>query len=136
MLELPERYRKLLTPPGVATLSVLARDGTIQSTLVWADFDGEFIKLNVSRGSPKERNIQREGKATVLAVDPLDESFYVSLRCELHKVSADGAIEHLNVLTKHNMGVSRWYGDVEPLDPAAESLRVIVYLRPVRVYHT
>lgn len=136
MHQLPERYRNLLSPPGIATISVLARDGTIQSTLVWTDFDGELLKFNMVCDSPKARNIQREGRATVLATDSLDENFYVSLRCELHEASHEGAIEHLNRLTLQNMGKSRWYGDVEPFNAAEEARRVVVYLRPVRVYYT
>ena len=40
------------------------------------------------------------------------------------------------MLTQRNMGVPKWYGEVEPSDPAVEARRTIVYLRPVRVYHT
>ncbi len=136
MINIPERYRALLAPSGVVTLSVLGIDRSIQSTLVWTDFDGECVKLNMLRDSPKEQNIRREGKATVLAIDKENEDFYVSVRCKLQEISAEGAVEHLNMLTQRNMGVSKWYGEVEPIDPEAESRRVIVFLRPIRVYHT
>ena len=133
---IPDSFVTLLQSAGVATLSFLASDGSIQSNLVWPDFDGEFVKLNMLRGSPKEKNISRSGRATVLVYDPADSDTYITLRCELHKVTRDSAIEHLNLLTSRNMGLETWYGEVEPFDSELESRRVIVYLRPVRVYHT
>ena len=136
LISIPDRYQTLLFPPGIVTLSVLSSDGSIQSSLVWSDFDESLVKINMLRDSPKERNIRRECKATVLAIDKESEDFYISLRCQLHKISSEGAIEHLNMLTQRNMGVPKWYGEVEPSDPAAEAGRTIVYLRPVRVYHT
>jgi hypothetical protein len=52
MSEIPDFYKKLLVSPGAATLSVISKDGSIQSTLVWFDYDGEFIKLNMTQGAP------------------------------------------------------------------------------------
>lgn len=134
--QIPAFFAMLLKAPGVATLSMLARDGSIQSNLVWPDYDDEFIKINTLEGSPKEINIRREGKATVLAYDPSDSDVYITLRCELHKITREGAIDHLNLLTRRNMNIDTWYGGVEPKDSELEGRRVIVYLRPVRVYHT
>ncbi len=135
-LEIPSFYKRLLVSPGVATLSVLSRDGSIQSILVWPDFDGEFIKLNMTEGSPGVRNIQREKKATLLVCSSSNENLYISIRCELHKVTKDGALEHVDHITQRNMNVSRWFGDVEPEDSADKEKTIIVYFRPVRVYHT
>jgi len=136
MIEIPQFYCELLSSAGAATLSVLSKDGSIQSTMVWPDYDGEFIKLNMVSGSPKQVSIKRDGKATLLASHSGNENLYISLRCELHEITPDGAIEHLNTLTQRNMGVTQWYGDVEPIDCESKNKRVLVYLRPVRIYHT
>ncbi|MFT5133314.1 MAG: hypothetical protein ACI9SC_001784 [Gammaproteobacteria bacterium] len=136
MLEIPEFYKKLLNSPGIATLSVLGRDGSIQSTLVWPDFDGEFIKINMTEGSPKERNIQREKKATILVSHASNENLYISIRCEFHKVTKEGAIEHIDMMTRRNMNALKWFGDVEPEDSKSKERTVIVYLKPVRVFYS
>ncbi len=133
---IPKFYVQLLSSAGSATLSVLSKDGSIQSTLVWPDYDGEFIKLNMMDESPKARNIQREGKATILMSHGSNETLYISVRCELHEISKTGAIDHLDSITQRNMGVEKWYGDVFPSNRQEEESRVIVYLKPVRVYHT
>ena len=136
MLEIPEFYRDLLSSAGAATLGVLSKEDSIQSTMVWPDYDGQFIKLNIVSGSPKEASIKRNGKATILACDSSNENHYLSVRCELHNITYDGAIEHLNTITQRNMGVAQWYGGVEPSDCESKNKRVLVYLKPVRIYHT
>ena len=134
-IEIPSLYKQLLCTPGVATLSTLGKDGTIQSTLVWPDYDGEFVKLNMLVGSPKELGIRRGKLATLLRSNPNDENQYISLRCELHKTTAAGAIEHLDEITRRNKNVPAWYGHIEPADSPSKLRRVVVYLRPVRVYY-
>lgn len=133
---IPEFYAQLLCAAGSATLSVLSKDGSIQSTLVWPDYDGEFIKLNVMEGSPKLNGIKRERKATVLMTHGGNETLYIAVRCELHDIVSEGAVEHLNMLTQRNMGVQRWYGDVVAENELEEKRTRIVYLKPVRIYHT
>ena len=134
-INIPPFYEQLLCAPGVATLSALGKDGSIQSTLVWPDYDGEFVKLNMLVGSPKELSIRRGKIATLLRANPNDENQYISLRCELHKITAAGAIEHLDAITRRNKDVPAWYGHIEADDSPSKRRRVVVYLRPVRVYH-
>ncbi|MFV8819804.1 pyridoxamine 5'-phosphate oxidase family protein [Haliea sp. E17] len=135
-MEIPPFFAELLRSPGVATLSMLSSDGSIQSTLVWPDYDGEFIRINTLAGSPKEKNIRREGRATILLYDPQDSDVYITLRCELDRITRDSAIDHLDMLTRRNMNVDKWYGVVEPENAELEARRVVIYLRPVRLYHT
>ena len=135
-MNIPEFYQQIITSPGSATLSVLSKDGSIQSTLVWPDYDGKFLKLNMLSGSPKEASIRREGRATILVSHRTNENLYISIRCELESIESEGALAHLDKITQRNMGVRSWYGEVEPADSESMSRRVIVYLKPVRIYHT
>ena len=59
MSEIPDFYKKLLVSPGAATLSVVSKDGSIQSSLLWPDYDGEFIKLNMTQGAANQKSIER-----------------------------------------------------------------------------
>ena len=135
-VKIPGFFSRLLIGPGAATLSVLGKDGSIQSTLVWPDFDGELLKLNMLSGSAKAQSLNREHRATMLMASPSNENMYISLRCEVEKITGEGAIEHLNMLTERNLGLPRWYGHVEPEDCPSRHRRVIAYLKPVRLYHT
>lgn len=134
--EIPAFYEKLLVSPGVSTLSVLSKDGSIQSTLVWADYDGECIKLNMLVDSPKEVSLRERKLATILKSDPDDENQYISLRCVLQAVEPSGAIEHLDEITRRNTNNPSWYGHIEPEDSPTRQRRVVVYLKPIRVYYT
>lgn len=78
----------------------------------------------------------REGRATLLVAHRTNENMYISVRCELHEITAVGAIEHLDMLTQRNMGLAQWYGRVEAEGSESQHRRVLVFLRPVRVYHT
>lgn len=135
-MKIPEFYSDLLSSAGPTTLSVIAKDGHIQSSLVWSDFDGEFVKINLLIGSPKEKNIRREGKASILVMHRTNENIYISLRCELVQITQEGAIEHLNEITQRNVNVNEWYGGMEPLDSPSKGMRAIVYLRPIHAYYT
>jgi hypothetical protein len=135
-MDIPTFYQQLLSAPGVATLSVLSVDGSIQSTLVWNDFDGQFIKISMNAGTPKERSLRREKTATVLRSHPSNENLYISLRCELHEIREHGAIEYLDMMTQRNMNLATWYGNVEPEEKREKDKNVLVYLKPVRIYHT
>lgn len=59
-------------------------------------------------------------KATLLVVHPGNDNLYISLRCELAAISRDGALEHLDLLTRRNMNARHWYGDVEAKDSPAK----------------
>ena len=135
-MKIPEFYSNLLSSAGPATLSVLAKDGHVQSSLVWPDFDGEFVKINLLMGSPKEKNIRREEKASILVMHRTNENIYISLRCELVRIIQNGAIEHLNKITQRNVNIGEWYGGMEPVDSPSKEKRAIAYLRPVHAYYT
>ena len=63
-----------------------------------------------------------------------NENLYISIRCELHKVTKQGALEHVDMLTQRNMNALHWFGDVVSDDDSAKERTVIVYLKPLRVY--
>ena len=135
-MEIPEYFANLLQSPGPATLSVIAKDGHIQSSVVCPDFDCDCVKINLLLGSPKEKNIRKQGKASILVMHRTNENIYISLRCELIKITQDAAIEHLNKITQRNMNVNEWYGDVEQADAKDKARCAAAYLRPIHAYYT
>ena len=136
MAEIPEEYRELLSNTGPSVLSVLCKDGSVQSTLAWTDYENELISICVPKTSIKYKRLIDSGKATVLKYDPDDERRYISIRCSLAKVESQGAIDFLNKLTQRHYGKEKWYGEVEPDDEEKKLNEVIVYLKPEKVYFT
>lgn len=136
MLEIPEEYRELLSKAGTSVLSFLCKDGSVQSTLAWSDFEHGLISICVPKTSIKYRRLVENGKATVLKYDPRDERKYISIRCSLVRVESEGAIDFLNKLTQRHYGKEKWYGEVEPDSQEKKLNEVIVYLKPEKVYFT
>ncbi|MGK0441407.1 MAG: hypothetical protein ACJA0N_001205 [Pseudohongiellaceae bacterium] len=131
-----EQYRKLLIDKGPTVLSVFSKDGAVKSSLVWSDIEGGLISINMMAAAPKLKRIVRSKKATVLKVDPQNEDNYISIRCSLVGVESDGAIEHLDKMTKRHYGKDKWYGDMVPDVDVDKKTEVIVYLKPERIYYT
>jgi len=134
--DIPETHRDLLMGPGIAILSTLGADQTIQSSLVWFDYRDGVFTINVVESSPKARNLARHPKATLLIMDNRNADRYLSVRCDVIRFQKERAIEHLDKLTKRNMDQNCWYGGAVEDDPAEAADRVIVCLKPERIYCT
>jgi hypothetical protein len=102
--------------------------------LVWFDWQSDHIRINVVDGSAKAKNLRRHPKATLLIMDSGDTDRYLSLRCEVGVFERKGAIAHLDGLTKRNMNLQRWYGGAVTDDRDEAARRIIVFLKPVRIY--
>jgi len=127
-------YRDLLRGIGSSVFSVVAEDGSVQSSLVWSDLDNGVISVGMLNTAPKLKSLIRSGRATILKVDPEDEDNYVSIRCTLIEIVSDGAIEHMDKLTLRHYGKARWYGDVVSESDKNKDLEVVVYLKPEKLY--
>ena len=135
-IEIPQSHVDLAKGPGVAVLSTLSVDQTIQSSLIWFDYiDGAF-RINTTEDSPKARNLVRNPRATLLIMDNGNVDRYLSVRCIVDEITKDGAVEHLNQLTRLNMNEDRWYGGAVDDDPEEAAHRVIIRLEPMRIYCT
>ncbi len=127
-VEIPPTHVDLVERPLPATLVTLQPDGRPQATVVWFSFDDTGLSLNTERGRRKTANLERDGRATLLIMDPDDQHRYVELRCDVTSVSEDGALEHRARLDE------RYLGPSHHTDPSRDvGARVIVRLRPVRV---
>jgi hypothetical protein len=135
-MEIPDVYRDLLSGIGPTIFSVVAKDGSVQSSLVWSDLEDGLISISMSNTAPKLKNLIRNGNATILKVDPENEDNYVSIRCSLVRVVSHGAIAHLDKLTLRHSGKEKWYGDVVPENDEEKENEVVVYLKPKKVYCT
>ena len=135
-MDIPEVYRDLLSGIGPTVLSVIARDGSVQSSLVWSNLQNGLISISMLNTAPKLKSLQRNAKATILKADPDNEDNYISIRCSLVRVEANGAIDHLNKMTLRHYGKEKWYGDVVPENAAEQETEVVVYLKPEKIYYT
>ena len=77
----PEERDEFLRSVRPAVFSTIGRDGRVHSVVVWYLWNGSVFTVLTDRGSVKERNVQRTGRATIVVHE------------DINYVSAEGAVE-------------------------------------------
>lgn len=129
MESIPAAFADLFERKTVAHLATVMPDGTPQVTPVWIDRDEDgYVLVNTARNRQKERNVRQNEKVGVSIPDPEDPYRYLSIRGEVEDVTADGAVEHIDELTRR-------YFEREEYPHHGEEVgeRVILRIRPDRV---
>jgi PPOX class probable F420-dependent enzyme len=128
---IPASHLDLVECPPVAALTTLLPSGYPQTSVVWCDFDGSFVRVNTMQGFAKERNMRRDPRVTLLCYDPRQTSRYLEIRGTVVSMTEDGALEHLDDLASKYAGRPiRYFGEAIPASFAATEVPVLVRIRP------
>ncbi len=131
-IRIPASHRDLLTRPIVGVLTTMGADGWPQSSLVWVDVDGEVAEVNTTLERQKGRNVLADPKVSLLMVDPDDTARYLQIRGEAELVT-NGAVEHLDGLTRKYTRHPGYYGWIYPIEQRACETRVICRIHARRI---
>jgi PPOX class probable F420-dependent enzyme len=131
-IDVPASHLDLLTRPIVAVLTTLGTDGQPQSSLVWVDTDGECARTNTTLERQKGRNLLRDPRVSLLIVDPENTARFIQIRGEAELVR-EGAVDHLDVLTRMYTPHPRYYGCIYPSEQRRRETRVICRIRANRI---
>jgi len=127
MATLSDDQRAFLRDNAYAgVLTTLRPDGSPHTTVVWIDEDGGDVVFNTARGRAKDVNLTRDGRASVLVLDPADQYKWVSVSGPV-EMTEDGADAQIDHLAKKYLGADEY-----PFRNAAET-RVSVRLKPEKV---
>jgi PPOX class probable F420-dependent enzyme len=129
---IPDSHLDLLTRPICGVLTTLGADGQPQSSLVWADHDGECARVNTTLERQKGRNLAADPRVSLLVVDPDNTARFLQVRGD-GELLTDGAQEHLDTLTRTYTRHPAYYGHIYPLEQQARETRVIVRIRARRI---
>jgi PPOX class probable F420-dependent enzyme len=132
VLVIPPTHLDLVEPPNVGVLTTLMPDGQPQSSLVWMDNDGECIRVNTTLERQKGRNLAADPRASLLVVDREDTGRFIQVRGDVELVE-EGAIEHLDALTRAYTDHPRYYGYIYPESQRERETRVICRLHARRI---
>ena len=121
--------RELITGRNFCHVATRTGDGSLHSTLVWADLDGDRVVLNSAQGRRWAENVKRDGKATLLIANAENPYEYVRIDGRLDEATEEGAMDVINALTKKYMDQDEYPG----LQPGER--RVTLRLAPERVVH-
>lgn len=131
---IPASHLDLLECPPVAALTTVMPDGYPQTSVVWCDFDGTYVRINTMKGFQKERNMRRDPRVTVLCYDPLEPLRYLEVRGSVVAMTEEGAASHLDELASKYVGRRiRYFGDCVPLSFAESEIPVLCLVEPSRV---
>lgn len=131
-LAIPPGHLDLLARPICGVLTTMGAEGQPQSSLVWVDHDGECARVNTTLERQKGRNLQANPKLSLLVVDPHNSGRYLQIRGDAELVT-DGALEHLDAVTRKYTRHPRYYGFIYPEAQQARETRVIVRIHARRV---
>jgi PPOX class probable F420-dependent enzyme len=131
---IPASHRDLVECPPVAALTTVMPDGTPQTSVVWCDFDGTFVRVNTMRDFQKARNMRRNPRVTLLCYDPRRPLRYLEVRGTVVEMTEDGAGGHLDALASRYAGRPiRYFGDAIPATFARTETPVLCRIRPTHV---
>ena len=130
---IPNTHLDLFREPVHGVLTTMMPDGMPQSSVVWVDYDGEYVLINTTLERQKGRNMQSNPKVTVLVIDPKDSSRWVEVRGLVMEMTRSGAEAHADKLTqRYCPGKRHFYGDVYPPEQKEKETRVIVRIQPIK----
>jgi PPOX class probable F420-dependent enzyme len=131
---IPNTHRDLFQEPIHGVLTTMMPDGMPQSSIVWVDYDGEYVLINTTLERQKGRNMQANPKGTILVIDPQDSSRWIEVRGQVREMTQDGAEAHADKLTQRYCPNKRhFYGDMYPPEQKEKETRVIVKIAPVKI---
>jgi PPOX class probable F420-dependent enzyme len=129
---IPESHRDLLEGPVFVTLVTMMPDGSPQATPVWVDYDGEYVIINTARGRQKDRNMKRNPKVAIVAIDPKNGYRWMEIRGEVAEFTEEGAVDVINKLSKKYNGRDKYYSGANASMEGKET-RVTYKIRPTKV---
>jgi len=129
---IPESFTDLLGAPVFITIVTVMPDGQPQASVVWCSYDGRHIWVNSADGRQKNKNMERNPRVTLLAIDPNNAYRYLEIRGIVDEITKEGWLEHINSLSLAYRGYEDYYQNM-PEKRGVET-RTIYKIKPVRVH--
>ena len=131
---IPDSHLDLLQGPIHAVLTTIMPDGTPQSSIIWVDYDNEYLLVNTTLERQKGINMQICPKVAILVIDPVNSSRWMEVRGTVVQMTRQGAEAHADKLTRRYCpGKQHFYGDIYPAEQRSKETRVIVKIQPLKV---
>ncbi|HEY0168354.1 MAG TPA: PPOX class F420-dependent oxidoreductase [Jatrophihabitans sp.] len=126
MTALPDLAKKLLDDANVVVVATSNTDGSPQTSVMWATYEGDELLLSTIQGRKKETNWLKDPRVSVMVLDRTDLYHYVEVR-GMVSMSTEGGPELIERLSQAYTGKS-WTDD-----EGTDRVRVVVRVRPSHV---
>src|SRR5215217_6967611 len=114
-ISIPNSHLDLVQQPVHGVLTTMMPDGMPQSSIVWTDYDGEYVLINTTLERQKGRNMQLNPKVTLLVIDLNDSSRWLEVRGLVRELTKEGAEVQADKLTQRYCPAKTYfYRDIYP----------------------
>ncbi len=132
-IKIPDSHRDLIDGPILVSLTTIMPDGSPQSTPVWCNAGGDLIWINTARGRQKDKNMMRDPRVSILAMDPTNSYRYISIRGAVSEVTESSAVDHIHELARLYTDHQGYYGYFQDAKLESQETRVIYKIQPTRI---
>lgn len=131
-IEIPASHRDLLERPIVVALATMLGSGQPHLNPMWCTVEGQQVLISTIEERQKARNLHRNRRATLLAIDPDNVYRWMEIR-GMVEIDPEGGIDLINRLAKLYRGVDEYYGGVVPAERLATETRIVLRLTPAKI---
>jgi len=107
-MSLPEAWKTILQQPVFVHFTTINADGSPQTSPVWVAVDGDDLIINSAVGRVKDKNVRRDPRIAISAVDPDNPYRALMLRGRVVDISTEGADAQIDALAKKYMGKDKY----------------------------
>ncbi|MBZ0308515.1 MAG: PPOX class F420-dependent oxidoreductase [Anaerolineae bacterium] len=129
---IPESHRELVEAPVFVVLTTILPSGKPHSSVVWRDYDGEYIRVNTTTGRLKYKNMRQNPYVNIVAVHPDNPYYWMEIRGEVVEMTEEGGVDHIHHLSKMYTG-QQYYGGYTSAERESQETRVICKIKPTHV---
>ncbi|MGW5647614.1 PPOX class F420-dependent oxidoreductase [Saccharopolyspora sp. NPDC003752] len=124
MSAIPQDREEILNKRAFAHVATIGPHGEPQSSPVWIDWDGRYLKFSQTKTRQKYRNLKREPRIAISVHDPDQPYRYVEVRGKVAKIEDDQDRAFINKMAK------KYLDEDEYPWPQPGEERVVVYVEP------
>jgi PPOX class probable F420-dependent enzyme len=124
----PADMADLLASTALAHIATIGPRGEPQSSPVWFDWDGRYLRFSQTAQRQKVRNLRRDPRIAVSIVDPANPYRYLELRGVAVRIEPDPDLVFVDRVTWKYLQESR---DPARNPPGEE--RVVIVVEPTHI---
>jgi len=120
--------KELLEQPNYAVITTVNHDGSLHSTVVWINLDGDHAAVNSAIGRLWPTNLQRDPRIGVIVYESGNPYNFVEIRGTANGTT-EGALDHINALAKKYIDRDEY----PYLQPGEQRIKFVI--EPTHVRH-